>query len=66
MDKKLLKLRQGCGKEFVAGDQDVSCGDDFPDDDGNPFSIYCDILGGELIKNGETDEMFIRIALLEY
>lgn len=36
-------MKQGCGKEVLGkeGYSDYNCGDDFPDDDGNPWVAYC-------------------------
>ena len=38
LEKEIIELKQGCDKDIVG---DNNCGEDFPDETGEPFSIYC-------------------------
>jgi hypothetical protein len=43
LKQELKEIEGGCGKEFVEEETDCTCGEDFPDDDGTPFAILCEI-----------------------
>ena len=39
LEKEIKEFKQGCDKEIIG---DNNCGEDFPDELGEPFAIYCD------------------------
>ena len=54
------EVLKGCGKELKVKDDysDYTCGDDFLDDDGNPWVAYCEECNSELKAIDKMIELF--------